>query len=174
MKLPLGSVVAAVLLCGCGNLHPLYQNTSANPTKSIVQPAGCALAFIEFGEQGSYQDPSQLQNAVDLIKRTSRPLVITYVHGWHHGAGSADVGKFSEWLTQISETQLIKNSGLHVIGVYLGWRGEITKTPIIRQFSTAGRPRRNDWRVISIVTTLLPPSPRPHAKRTDREGNTRS
>ena len=139
MKFPLGSLVAAVLLCGCEHLHPVYQNTSAQPTKSIVPESGYDLAFIEFGEQGSYQDPTQLQNAVDLIKRTSRPLVITYVHGWHHGADSRDVGNFSGWLSEISKTQLIRDSGLHPIGVYLGWRGESTTIPVIRQFTFYSR-----------------------------------
>jgi hypothetical protein len=139
MKYPLGSLVVATLLCGCGNLNPLYQNTSEHPTKSIVPKAGFELAFVEFGEQGSYQDPTQLQNAVDLIKRTARPLVITYVHGWHHGAGSADVGKFSDWLAEISQTQLIRNSGFHVIGLYFGWRGEATTVPIVRQFTFYSR-----------------------------------
>jgi hypothetical protein len=139
MKSPLGSLVAAALLCSCGHLNPLYQNTSAHPTNSIVPKPGCELAFIEFGEQGSYQDPSQLQNAVDLIKRTPRPLVITYVHGWHHSAGSADVGKFSDWLSEISQTELIRSSGFHLIGVYLGWRGEITTVPVVRQLTFYNR-----------------------------------
>ncbi len=139
MKLPLGSLVAAVLLCGCEHLHPIYQNTTAQPTKSVVRESGYDLAFIEFGEQGSYQDPTQLQNAVDLIKRTPRPLVITYVHGWHHGADSRDVGNFSSWLAQISQTQLIRDSGLHPIGVYLGWRGESTTIPVVRQFTFYSR-----------------------------------
>jgi hypothetical protein len=104
-----------------------------------VPESGYDLAFIEFGEQGSYQDPTQLQNAVDLIKRTPRPLVITYVHGWHHGADSRDVGNFSGWLSQISKTQLIRDSGLHPIGVYLGWRGESTTIPVIRQFTFYSR-----------------------------------
>ena len=139
MKYALGSLIVASLLCGCGNLNPLYQNTSDRPTNSIVPKSGFELAFVEFGEQGSYQDPSQLQNAVDLIKRTPRPLVITYVHGWHHGAGSADVEKFSDWLAEISQTQLIRNSGFHVIGVYLGWRGEVTTVPIVRQLTFFSR-----------------------------------
>lgn len=139
MKYPLGSLVVAALLCGCGNLNPLYQNTSEHPTKSIVPKAGFELAFVEFGEQGSYQDPTQLQNAVDLIKRTPRPLVITYVHGWHHGAGSADVGKFSDWLAEISQTQLIRDSGFHVIGLYFGWRGEATTVPIVRYLTFFSR-----------------------------------
>lgn len=139
MKYPLSSLVVAALLCGCGNLKPLYQNTSEHPTKSIVPKAGFELAFVEFGEQGSYQDPTQLQNAVDLIKRTPRPLVITYVHGWHHGAGSADVGKFSDWLAEISRTQLIRDSGFHLIGVYLGWRGEATTVPVVRYLTFFSR-----------------------------------
>jgi hypothetical protein len=139
MKLPLGSLLVALLLCGCEHLSPTYQNTTAEPTKSVVAEAGHHLAFIEFGEQGSYQDPTQLQNAVDLIKRTPRPLVITYVHGWHHGANSPDVGKFSEWLAKISQTQLIRDSGLHPIGVYLGWRGESTAIPVVRQFTFYSR-----------------------------------
>ena len=139
MKFPLGPLLAAVVLCGCEHLNPVYQNTTAQPTKSIVSKPGVDIAFIEFGEQGSYQDPTQLQNAVDLIKRTSRPLVITYVHGWHHGAASADVGKFTEWLTEISQTPLIRDSGFHPIGVYLGWRGESTTIPVVRQFTFFSR-----------------------------------
>ena len=139
MKFPLGPFVAAALLCGCEHLHPVYQNTQADPKKSVVAESGYDLAFIEFGEQGSYQDPTQLQNAVDLIKRTSRPLVITYVHGWHHGADSRDVGNFSGWLAEISKTQLIRDSGLHPIGVYLGWRGESTTIPVIRQLTFYSR-----------------------------------
>ena len=80
-----------------------------------------------------------MQNAVDLIKRTPRPLVITYVHGWHHGADSRDVGNFSGWLAEVSKTQLIRDSGLHPIGVYLGWRGESTTIPVIRQFTFYSR-----------------------------------
>ncbi len=139
MKFPLSSLVVVVLLCGCEHLHPVYQNTKEDPKKTVVAESGYDLAFIEFGEQGSYQDPTQLQNAVDLIKRTSRPLVITYVHGWHHGADSRDVANFSGWLSEISKTQLIRDSGLHPIGVYLGWRGESTTIPVIRQFTFYSR-----------------------------------
>jgi len=139
MKSPVCFLIAAALLCGCEQLTPLHPNTTAHPTNSIVPNPGYDLAFVEFGEQGSYQDATQLQNAVDLIKRTPRPLVISYVHGWHHGAGSADVGRFSGWLSEISQTQLIRESGFHPIGIYLGWRGELTKVPVIRQFTFFSR-----------------------------------
>jgi hypothetical protein len=140
MKPPLLSLFAAALLCaGCGNLNPVYQNSAAHPRNSVVSKSGYEVAFVEFGEQGSYQDPTQLENAVDLIKRTPRPLVVTYVHGWHHGAASADVEKFSGWLPELSQSQLIRNAGFHLIGVYLGWRGEITSVPVVRQLTFFSR-----------------------------------
>ena len=139
MKSPVVSLLAAAVLSGCEHLNAVYQNTPEQPQRSIVPKNGYELAFIEFGEQGSYQDPTQLQNAVDLIKRTARPLVITYVHGWHHGAQSADVGKFCEWLSQISQSPLIRNTGFHPIGVYLGWRGESVTIPVVRQFTFFSR-----------------------------------
>jgi hypothetical protein len=62
MKPPLGSLLAAGLLCSCGHLNPVYQNTAEQPKRSIVPKSGYDVAFIELGEQGSYQDPTQLQN----------------------------------------------------------------------------------------------------------------
>jgi hypothetical protein len=61
-----------------------------NPNNSVVTEDGYKAAFIEFGEQGSYQDPTQLKKALDLIQNT-KPLVITYVHGWQNNVESGDV-----------------------------------------------------------------------------------
>ena len=63
----------------------------------LVEPA-----FIEFGEQGSYQDTSQLKNAIELVQNTSKPLVITYVHGWQNNAESGDVESFSGLLSRLN------------------------------------------------------------------------
>ena len=135
----LATLCGAIFLCGCTHLSPLHQNSAANPQNSIRSGQGYQLAFIEFGEQGSYQDTTQLQNAIELIKGTSKPLVITYVHGWHHNAGSADVDKFSALLSRLSNAPLIRDNGFHVVGVFLGWRGELDTVPVIRQLSFYNR-----------------------------------
>lgn len=132
-------ITIPALLFGCTHLSPLHPNTNANPTNSLSSGAGYDLAFVEFGEQGSYQDTSQLKNTIGLIKRTSRPLVVTYVHGWHNNAGSDDVKRFSDWLSELSQTQLIRDSGFHLIGVYIGWRGELTQAPLVRQLTFYNR-----------------------------------
>src|SRR5262249_37945 len=59
--------LSAMWLGGCTSLSPLRPNTAANPNNSVIAKNGYKIAFIEFGEQGSYQDPTQLKNALDLI-----------------------------------------------------------------------------------------------------------
>ena len=93
------------------------------------------MAFIEFGEQGSYQDPTQLQNALDLIRVTEKPLVITYVHGWQNNVQSDDVAKFESLLARLNRAPAIRAVGFHVVGVYLGWRGRLTPVPVLKEVS---------------------------------------
>lgn len=110
-------------------------NTAANPRNSVVTEDGYKIAFIEFGEQGSYQDPTQLRDALDLIKGTEKPFVITYVHGWQNNAKSEDVARFETLLARFNKAPAIRDVGFHVVGVYLGWRGELTPVPLLKQLS---------------------------------------
>ena len=113
----------------------MRSNTTANPTNSLDTKNDYKVAFIEFGEQGSYQDPTQLKDALDLIQSTTKPLVITYVHGWQNNVESADVGKFESLLARLNRAPAIRNVGFQVIGVYLGWRGKLTPAPLLKEFS---------------------------------------
>jgi hypothetical protein len=128
-------IFCAAALAGCTQLSPSHANSDAKPRNSIVEGADYKLAFVEFGEQGSYQDPSQLENAVALINKTNRPLVITYVHGWQNNAASGDVEKFSKLLSRLNRAQAIREAGFNVVGVYLAWRGMITPVPVFQQLS---------------------------------------
>ena len=74
-----------------------------------------------------------------LIRATAKPLVISYVHGWQNNSGSGDVAKFRQFLSQIAATPLIQNKGFHVIGVYLGWRGQLTTFPLIKEMTFYSR-----------------------------------
>jgi hypothetical protein len=128
-------LVCGTSLAACTTLSPLRSNTTANPTNSLDTKNDYKVAFIEFGEQGSYQDPTQLKDALDLIQSTTKPLVITYVHGWQNNVESADVGKFESLLARLNRAPAIRDVGFHVIGVYLGWRGKITPVPVLKEFS---------------------------------------
>jgi hypothetical protein len=148
MKSPLSFVfrctpvlVAGLILSGCAQIAPYRPNTAADPNRSVTPGPGYEVAFIEFGEQGSYEDPSQLERALELIKKTPRPLVVTYVHGWHNNdaPGNGDVEKFSDTLRQLAQSADVKKSGYHVIGVFLGWRGEIITAPLLNELTFYNR-----------------------------------
>jgi hypothetical protein len=119
-----------ILFQGCAPLGPYHRNSA-----SLIQKPEFSLAFIEFGEQGSYQDGSQLERAVKVIKETERPLVVTYVHGWQNNAVSADVGRFRNLLSELSNSSSVRKSNFHVIGVYLGWRGKLTGIPVVAELT---------------------------------------
>lgn len=123
----------ALLLQGCVSTSPRFQNAAGTAPKSVLTRDGYSLAFVEFGEQGSYLDTTQIEAAVKFVRDARKPLVITYVHGWHNDSGSNDVTRFSDFLAQVASTPLIKGQGFQVIGVYLGWRGEITTVPILNE-----------------------------------------
>ncbi len=131
--------IAVLWLSGCTSLSPLRSNTAANPRNSVVAENGYKVAFIEFGEQGSYQDPTQLKNALDLIHNTDKPLVITYVHGWQNNVKSSDVNNFESLLSRLDRAPAIRNAGFNVVGVYLGWRGKLTPVPVIKELSFGNR-----------------------------------
>lgn len=127
--------LSAIWLGSCTSLSPLRPNTAANPNNSVVATNGYEIAFIEFGEQGSYQDPTQLKNALDLIRVTEKPLVITYVHGWQNNVQSDDVEKFESLLARLNRAPAIRALGFHLVGVYVGWRGILTPVPVLKEFS---------------------------------------
>jgi len=127
--------LSAIWLGSCTSLAPLRPNSAENPTNSVVAENGYKIAFIEFGEQGSYQDPTQLKNALDLIRVTEKPLVVTYVHGWQNNVLSDDVGKFESLLARLNRAPAIRDVGFHVVGVYLGWRGKLTPVPALKEIS---------------------------------------
>jgi hypothetical protein len=131
--------ISALWLTGCTSLSPLRPNTTANPTNSVIAEDGYKVAFVEFGEQGSYQDPTQLQNALALIRDTPQPLVITYVHGWQNNVESGDVQSFQSLLARLNRAPAIRNVGFHVVGVYLGWRGKLTPVPVLKEISFFNR-----------------------------------
>jgi hypothetical protein len=134
-SLSIAICVLATWLAACTSLVPLRSNNATNPQNSVDTENGYKIAFIEFGEQGSYQDPTQLKNALDLIQNTERPLVITYVHGWQNNVESGDVQSFESLLARLNRAPAIRNVGFRLVGVYLGWRGKLTPVPLLKEIS---------------------------------------
>lgn len=134
MKHIVFSALVALAITACTTNNPLRANRPNKETGgldviSVVQRPGklYKLAFVEFGEQGSFQDTTQLDQARLLLSEKNTPgkvLLVMYLHGWHNDAKSKDVQRFEDFLEGIARFQLVQNTGFKVVGVYLGWRGE--------------------------------------------------
>ena len=81
------------------------------------------LRAIEFDEQGLSWNSAQKQAALKIIRVANAPLVIVFIHGWHHNADArdADLRSFNRLLFRLkNNTSPVKAP---LIGVFIGWRG---------------------------------------------------
>ena len=96
------AIATSLVISACSTSAPaLYGGRGGNSIRH--NDSSYKLAAIEFGEFGSYSDPtfSELSRAVKLIDATPRPLVVAYFHGWHNDITSGDVERFSNFLSRL-------------------------------------------------------------------------
>jgi hypothetical protein len=99
------------------------------------------VAVIEFEDDGTYIDQSQVMAAAACIEQARRSnengaLVIIFIHGWHHGAswdiendeGDAHFRNFRQILTSFALREAERYTGgpagRRVVGVFFGWNGD--------------------------------------------------
>jgi len=114
----------ATLLTGCASFGPYHANTTEHPNNSVrdSKDGRYKLAFIEFGDQGSNLDNSQIKAALEMIHQAERPALFVYIHGWQNNADSGDVCRFEHFLDTVSSFPEATGKA-NVIGVYIAWRG---------------------------------------------------
>jgi hypothetical protein len=99
--------------------------------KVKAYPRPHSIAYIEFDDQGDFQDRHQLVDALANIPAGPNRLVVFYAHGWQNNTRSADVGQFNALLAHLSHALNERDPGhsngypWEVYGVYLGWRGTL-------------------------------------------------
>lgn len=89
------------------------------------------LHYLEYKESGEKFDGVQLEVINRAIANSNKPVyLVIYVHGWHNNASidpksrSLDTTGFPYLLARRS----FQKPDMNVIGVYIGWRGEETKS----------------------------------------------
>jgi len=119
------SLAFTMLLASCAAYGPYHGNTSSEPLNSVrgSKDGRYKLAFIEFGDQGSALDNSQIKAALEVIHHAERPVLFVYIHGWQNNANSGDVCRFEHFLDTISSFPEATGRHVNVIGVYIAWRG---------------------------------------------------
>jgi hypothetical protein len=95
------------------------------------------LGFIEFTERGNLYDRKSSQRVLNYIQEQADTeegtAVFVFVHGWKHTAkyDDSNVVQFREFLSRAAENEVVGKR--KVIGLYLGWRGEVTSLPILKE-----------------------------------------
>jgi hypothetical protein len=120
------ALLSAIFVAGCASFGPYHANTPDHPFNSVRGPKGSGhyqLAFIEFDDQGSNLDNSQIKAALEVIHQAERPFLFVYIHGWQNNANSRDVCRFEHFLDMISSSFEATGRKQNVIGVYIAWRG---------------------------------------------------
>src|SRR5260221_11433578 len=123
--------VFTVLVAACAAYGPYHANTSGQPFNSVRGPkdGGYKLALIEFADQGSMLDTSQVGAALQVIGKAERPLLFVYIHGWQNNAISGDVCRFEHFIDTMSRFPEMTGRKINVIGVYIAWRGRDLTVP---------------------------------------------
>jgi len=121
------------------------------PEKDCVDPKSpICLAFIEVDDMGELFDKGEVDSALGVIRRAndlaktepgqSDPVVITFIHGWKNNASpqNDNVRGFTAALQEIYKSF---NGKHRVIGIYIGWRGNLIQSyfPVSQQFSYFNR-----------------------------------
>ena len=100
-----------------------------------AKPVAIPVAFIEFDDFGQAFNPAQMDAAETVIKEEKnthkRVVTILFIHGWKNNASddSANVPGFRYFLQQLQPNLRALGSDVAVVGVYFGWRGNVTNLP---------------------------------------------
>jgi len=104
------------------------------------------VAVLEFKDDGTYVDQSQLEEAERWIHHVREnnlngAVVVLFIHGWHHNAiwnsptdGDSHFQSFRLLLASLAlreaERYWANNAGRRVVGIYVGWNGDPRKSLI--------------------------------------------
>ena len=120
--------LALLVAAGCSTPNAQYQQDPGTVTVAGSDyhegASKYRLRAIEFDEQGVRWSNEQRSAALAAIRDAPRqPLLIVFIHGWHHNARSDDndLKSFDRLLAKLSANKAAV--GAEIVGVYIGWRG---------------------------------------------------
>ena len=91
------------------------------------------LGFVEIDDQGFFHDRRQIDYFFEQIDFSKKTHAIIHIHGWKHNAseGDKDILSFKRRLSWASA----RHPNHNVVGLYIGWRGESLKLPVLKNLT---------------------------------------
>ena len=107
------------------------------------------IGIVEFNDEG-WGNPAQQAQVFKLIedvikthKDSAGPLIVTFIHGWHHNPAVCDgnLACFRRVIKSLSiyESRKEPNKQKPVIGIFVGWRGDSSEDSLGKILSFYGR-----------------------------------
>jgi hypothetical protein len=136
--------------------NPLRHAVVPGPEPTPAYEAWFHVAVVQFEDDGTATDPSQLQAARQAILASRRSgedgsIVVVFIHGWHHNAawnrtpstlatttdGDEHFHSFRLLLESLALRERERPHWRRVVGVYIGWNGDPVEGTL-RHLSGAG------------------------------------
>lgn len=144
----LAGLLLAALAGGCVGLQS-YNRTPAEYLREVRDPETGAVAdlcIVEFDDEGEFWDVTQLRDTAALIERRNREypegiVVPVFIHGWKNNADwSREKGDLRRIARELGHSAAALRAGptghpQRVVGVYIGWRGDVAKGRWSRQLT---------------------------------------
>lgn len=152
IRFRLFGLAAGILLAlggaGCVGLQQ-YNQTPQDWVRELRDPATGAtadLCIIEFDDEGEFWDIRQLRDAVALIQRRNQEsphglVVPVFIHGWKNNADwSREKGDLRRIAREVARSAAHLQAGTdphpdRVVGIYIGWRGDVAKGRLSRELT---------------------------------------
>jgi hypothetical protein len=142
------AIACAAGLAGCVGLQQ-YNRAPDEYLREVRDPdtgATADLCIIEFDDEGEFWDIDQLRGALETIRRRNAEspdgiVVPVFIHGWKNNADwSRERGDLRRVAREVAKSaaQLQRAPTGHlnrVVGVFIGWRGDVAKGKWSRQLS---------------------------------------
>lgn len=156
-KLLSGILLASVtiLLYGCAGNRPFHPNSPSSeqcqdtetstvcPTSYLQEFDDYTLAIAEFTERGNNFNDAAYTDILNTITAKSKTnsdgvVVIVFVHGWNHNSNEEDTNlkDFKNVLAEVArQREDFAIGSRDLIGVYVGWRGQSLRIPVVRRLT---------------------------------------
>lgn len=107
--------------------------------RSIERFRDFEIGVLEITDDGLV-NPAQKKQVFDMVKPRldgKEVLLIVFAHGWHHGPHvcDRDLACFRRVMERLATSPDLKNRGVVVTGIYLGWRGESIRDKYLNNLS---------------------------------------